>query len=249
MGIRIKWIGTGSGFNSALGNTSFTVEAGSPRNLLVDCGFTVPPSLMAQELLAGVSDIVLTHHHADHIGGLETLAFYSYFLLGRRGDDRPALHVATDGFAHILWEHGLKAGMSQQQDEAGAPWAPTLETYFRVYVGTKVCVEEFPTVELFPTPHVGVMENYGLRLRKDIYYSGDTNALPPDDPAVIFQDCHFGIPAPGDIHIAYDKLKSQLSPAVKRKVHLVHLDANYASRDPRADGFAGMVMPGDLFTF
>lgn len=249
MGIKIKWIGTGSGFNVELGNTSFTVDAGSPRRLLVDCGFTVPPRLIGQRAIANITDILLTHHHADHVGGLETLAFYNYFTLGKRGDDRPALHVATEEFAHMLWEHALKAGMGFQQDDQGNPWMPTLETYFRIFVGADVRIPGFPTIKLFSTPHVANMESYGLRLDKQVYYSGDTSAFPPSDPAVIFQDCHQGTSSVGDIHVAYERLCSELPPEVKQKTHLVHLDEAYVNRNPAADGFAGFVMPGDEFSF
>lgn len=63
----IEWIGTGAGLNPVLGNTSFMIK-GRERTLLVDCGGTVPLELMKSGELAKITDVVITHLHADHIG-------------------------------------------------------------------------------------------------------------------------------------------------------------------------------------
>ena len=52
----IEWIGTGSGLNPVLGNTSFMVR-GTDRTLLVDCGSTVPLELMKSGQIGDVTDI------------------------------------------------------------------------------------------------------------------------------------------------------------------------------------------------
>ena len=71
--------------------------------------------------------------------------------------------------------------------------------------------------------------------------------MPPSDQKIIFQDCQFFESGQGDVHISYDKLKKELSPEVKAKTYLVHLGGGYDKRDPKADGFAGFVMPKDKF--
>ena len=71
MSTTLHWLGTGGGLNVALGNTSFTLRANSARTLLVDCGFTVPGRLMELNEIESVTDVLITHLHADHIGGLE----------------------------------------------------------------------------------------------------------------------------------------------------------------------------------
>lgn len=243
------WIGSGSAFNPVLGHTSFLVSSEGPRSLLVDCGATVPLKLIELGLMPPVTDIVVTHTHADHIGGLEGLAFYLYFVLARRDGQRPVLHLASDSLAHDLWHHALCAGMAKTQDQDGRAQVASLETYFRVSIGTRVSVEGLPEVELFETAHIAGFENYGLRFENGVYYSGDTVELPPHEPHVIFQDCQMQRFGAGDVHISYQALLDGLPMAVRRKTYLTHLNTNYATRDALADGFAGYVMPGQRFDF
>lgn len=243
----LKWIGTGSGLNPLLGNTSFTVDCGGARTLLVDCGTAVPTRLLELGTIGAISDIAVTHLHADHVGGLEALGFFNHFGLERRGNDRPHLHLASDELAQELWLNTLKGGMGPQQDENGNAFDATLETYFQVHAGTKVGIPGLPGIEFFPTLHVAGMENYGIRLHDRAVYSGDTVELPPHDPDILFQDCRFGEPGPGEIHITYTRLHRELPPHVKKRTHLVHLDTGYEEYQPERDGFAGFVMPGQEF--
>lgn len=241
----IEWIGTGSGLNFKLGNTSFIIR-GNDRNLLVDCGSTVPEALMNSSDISKITDIIVTHAHADHIGGLEGLGFMNYFAFRRRGDARPNLYVATNDFAHNLWEHSLQGGMVNGADEEGNPIKATLDTYFKVHVGKGIDIQGLPTVALFETPHIPLMENYGLNIGKNIFYSGDTIALPPPNPELIFQDCQF-FEGKGDVHTSYSRLKRELSLEVKAKTYLTHLGGGYEKEDPKKDGFAGFVMPRQRF--
>lgn len=95
-GLGLTWVGTGSAFNPLLGHTSFYVENGTPRKLLVDCGATVPLKLLELGKLERITDIAITHPHGDHIGGLELVGFYHFFALNKRGKSKPRLYVATD---------------------------------------------------------------------------------------------------------------------------------------------------------
>jgi glyoxylase-like metal-dependent hydrolase (beta-lactamase superfamily II) len=245
----IEWIGTGSGLNPVLGNTSFMVR-GTDRTLLVDCGSTVPLELMKSGQIGDVTDILITHAHADHIGGLEGLGFMNYFALRRRGDDRPNLYVASDDFAHKLWYNSLLGGMQKIQEDDGTPVDATLETYFKIHTGRNVRVGDLPEATMFETPHVQDFENYGVRFANGVFYSGDTLNLPPSDPRLIFQDCQFFVgpnDGAGDVHISYDKLKKELSPEVRAKTYLVHLGGGWDKKDPTEDGFAGFVKPKDRF--
>ena len=243
----IEWVGTGSGLNPALGNTSFIVRAEGNRALLVDCGATVPLALMKEKRLAEITDVLITHAHADHIGGLEGFGFMHYFALKRRGETRPNLHVANDGFARDLWEGSLKGGMTKALNDDNEPFDATLDTYFNVHTSEKITIPGLPTIEFFPTLHVMGLENYGVQFADGVFYSGDTVQPPKHDAKVIFQDCQF-YKTKSDVHIPYEDLKA-LPTSVKAKTHLVHLGGGYDKIDCKADGFAGFVMPGDIFTF
>tara|TARA_Y100000034_G_C6735085_1_gene325914 strand:+ start:402 stop:614 length:213 start_codon:yes stop_codon:yes gene_type:complete len=65
--LQLEWIGTGFGLNPALGNTSFMIK-GRERSLLFDCGSTVPLELIRSGEMAEITDIVISHLHADHMG-------------------------------------------------------------------------------------------------------------------------------------------------------------------------------------
>src|SRR3989344_2842101 len=237
----IEWIGTGSGLNPVLGNTSFLVGGGE-RTLLVDCGCTVPLELIKSNKLKQVTDVIITHAHADHIGGLEVFAFMNYFAYRNREDKRPNLYVATDELAHNLWHNSLKGGMQKIQADDGASLDTTLETFFSLKIGKRINIADLPSIELFPTLHVKNLENYGLRFDNGIFYSGDTVELPPHDPRNIFQDCQF-FETESDVHISYNKLLKELPVKVRAKTYLVHLNNGWDKKDCKKDGFAGFVMP------
>jgi len=245
--ISLLWLGTGSGLNLALGNTSFLLDSSAPRTVLVDCGFTVPGALLDRGRLGDVTDILVTHLHADHIGGLETLAFYHRFVCRNLGDARPRLHLPSENLAHALWEHSLRAGMRHGVDERDEPYEADLETYFQVSIGADPSIDGFPAMRFVPTVHVPEMENYALRLANGVYYSADSVAPPPPDASLIFQDVTFMPRSAVRVHASYEELRDDLPADLKRRLWLVHIGAGWETYNPEADGFAGFVKTGQRF--
>lgn len=70
----LKFIGTGSAFNTELGTTSAYIK-NEDILLLIDCGETTFARIMELKLLEDVKKayIMITHMHSDHIAGLAAL--------------------------------------------------------------------------------------------------------------------------------------------------------------------------------
>lgn len=244
---KLQWLGVGSGLNLSLTNTSFFVQSNGPRVLLVDCGFTVPAALHEAGMLPLVTDVLITHLHSDHIGGLETFGFERYHVCRHRGKQRPVLHVPTDAMAHELWEHSLRAGMQHCGNDTNPSFIATLEEYFDVRTGPSLHIDGLPGAELLPAKHIPNMENYCVRFDNGVYYSGDSCDLPPFDADLIFQDVHFNRSFPDEVHTAYETLRDNLPADVRAKTWLVHLGNGYDKVSPEKDGFAGFVQQHQEF--
>ena len=247
---KLHWIGTGNAFNFDRGNTSFTVSGDGKRVLLVDCGGTVPLRLLQLDKLAPVTDVLITHLHADHVGGLESLIFFNFYALGRQFENKLRIHVATEAFAHRLWEHTLKGGMQANVDNKQNPITCTLDYYCEVHVHSEFQVDGLPKVRFFPTEHVANLENYGVLVGDSVRYSGDTIEPPTNlsSVAVHFQETEVRHPRVPGIHLTYEALCGAISdPAERAKIFLVHTGGNAEADIVEKDGFAGIVEPGQEF--
>ena len=71
--MRVTFLGVGEAFDETLANTSLLVESDSG-SILLDCGFTAPPSFWSlAERPLDLDGVYLTHFHGDHWFGLPAL--------------------------------------------------------------------------------------------------------------------------------------------------------------------------------
>lgn len=111
MSLTVTRLGSGEAFDPHLGNSA-AVIAGDGVQLLVDCGFSVPPRLWQLFPDSNAIDaIYLTHAHADHLFGLIPVLTCWHDA----GRTRPLRLICSSGVRRIV-EQLMRLGMMPALD-------------------------------------------------------------------------------------------------------------------------------------
>lgn len=253
--MKIRFLGTGGAFSRISENyhNNALIEMDDGYRLLIDCGSTALESLSCMEGFEQaphkVDGIIITHIHADHVGGLEEMAFRNYFLENQRKVDLfvpPSLLpsvTGNKGDGTDLWENCLKGGLQHVQNFNNEPINATIDTYFNVHTDWEFEIRE-SIFKFFPTEHVQGKKTYGLIIEnqdKDrtfdcILYTADSKVLISDLYEVadlIFHDCSFSPKYPSTVHSHFEEL-SEFPLEYREKMKLMHYgDANNQPLDLR----------------
>ncbi len=164
MSLKLQMAGTGSAFAKNYFNNNALLYIGD-YTLMIDFGITAPLALHQMNIpLDRIDGILITHMHADHIGGLEEFAFQMKYIFKKRIKlFVPRLLIQP------LWEHSLKAGMESTED-AG------LENFFALVPleeGSPFKVADGLSMEILRTEHVPGKLSYSLLINETIFYSAD----------------------------------------------------------------------------
>lgn len=253
--MKLKFLGSGSAFTVGDENyhSNMVIEADSHKKLLIDCGSDARFSAFEQGFSPkDLSDVYISHLHADHMGGLEWLAFSSKYH--PTGNYKHRLHL-NHQLVSDLWNKALSASLNPSEDPS-----IDLSTYFDIdAITTDTFQWEGITFHLFPTLHIMVgswrMPSYGLWFQAHAYTVLITTDAQFDLDGmqelyqkcdIIFQDCETSACKSG-VHAHYTELKL-LSPAIKSKMWLYHYQPGPLP-NAKEDGFRGFVKKGQCFDF
>jgi len=121
-GLRLLPLGIGNAFSALYYSTCLALEADGCW-LLIDCPHPIRKMMREASVSAAVDldapsvhAVVLTHLHADHISGVEGLAYYSRFFLKRK-----LRLVAHPSVSEHLWSGHLAAAMRPEEPVPGQP--------------------------------------------------------------------------------------------------------------------------------
>jgi L-ascorbate metabolism protein UlaG (beta-lactamase superfamily) len=241
--IQATFIGTGAAFSRRFGHTNALVEHGDLR-LMIDFGFMAPIRLEEMgRRLDEITHVAVSHIHADHVGGLEELAFVSRFTF----EQRPTL-LLPDGVADELWPKSLSGGLEWTADEQGKAEFCTLESYFDVArLGEGWTDIGGLEVKAFGNDHVPGKATYGLIVREtgtsnQMIFSCDvrnrvaeleSEPLPEDfRHGPIFHDVQLFDTGQAGVHIHFEQLLAY-PQSVRERIILVHYNESIDTFMPR----------------
>jgi ribonuclease BN (tRNA processing enzyme) len=158
-GMTLRFLGVGSAFTMNGFQTNMLLEDHDVR-LLIDCGTDIRQALAKQKLsYKDITDIYISHLHADHIGGLEYLAFCSFF---DPTCAKPSLYI-SEVLVDSLWHNCLIGGLGSIQGRI-----MKLEDYFEVHAipanGTFTLLKGNSPFYMFrPVQVVHIMDGFMLK--------------------------------------------------------------------------------------
>jgi Cft2 family RNA processing exonuclease len=208
----LNFLGTGSAFNTALGNNSGFLNLDKDL-LIIDCGGMVFHRIQKLKLLDNINElyVIITHTHPDHVGSLGDLIFYNYYILNRK--------------VNIIFPE--KELLNTYLKSIGV-----LECMYNLYTKTP---DTAPfTLNIIRVKHVDTIPAFGFTFKSsedNFYYSGDANDIPENileaffrcEIDKIYQDT-CGTDYSGNAHLFIDKLERLIPIEYRSRVFCMHLD-------------------------
>lgn len=258
-------VGCGTAFSKTLYQNNLLIVKGDT-HVMVDCGTRTPQALA--ELGHPVTDIttwLITHSHADHVGGLEEV-----ILMGRYVKRRKPSVIITPAYQKVLWEESLKGGCGYNERHDGKPL--TFTDYWNVIRPKRLSdlPRDAREVQLgalnlklvrtrhFPEQARGWKDaaySVGLIIDDRVLFTGDTQFDPDLVTTLdeifhfetIFHDVQFFT---GGVHPGFDEVAT-LPDSIKRRTLLMHYPDSWKRKLNAASkaGFLGFAHQQVFYRF
>ena len=229
----LKFIGIGSAFNTAEGNTSAYIRK-NEKLFLIDCGSANFHFMKESGFLDGIEEIhvYITHTHSDHIGSLSDLILYFYYAKGEVKNRVTVYAVRDLGVDKYLLMNGVAKPCYNFK---------SLDKYdsFSVLGYTMIPME---------TCHVPELSSYGLLIENNngdlSMYTGDTNELNEsvnqwfeDDVLDYLYVDTCSQDYDGNVHLSLLKLHNSIKKEHRDRVWCMHIDEKFDKELARSLGF------------
>ena len=263
--LALFFVGVGSAFTKRQYQTNLLIIKGND-HVLVDCGTKCTQAIAGLKINpTDIRTLLITHSHADHIGGVEELA-----LMGRYVTKRKPTMVINETYQHILWDMSLRGGCGYNEEEAQVMLSfgdffdvirpHWLADYPRETLSASVGGID---IKMMRTKHIpdssadwessfwscGVLIDDRVLFTSDTKFDQDLVTFYNDRFSLeaIFHDCQFFT---GGVHAGIDELNSFPKP-VKKKMYLCHYGDNWEQNEAKvADyGFAGLAKQQVYYIF
>lgn len=261
----LYFVGCGSAFSKTMNQNNLLIIKGK-EHLLIDCGTKTPQALYDLGIaVTELKNFLITHTHADHIGGLEEVMMMNRYVCRTK----PNI-IINDDFEDILWNYSLRGGSAYSELHDGVPlgfeafWNPLRPTPHEEAQRETWSYQlgdlslKMPRTKHFPDNAASWEDSFwscGLIIDERILFTSDTRFDPEllhefdqmYDFEVIFHDCQFFT---GGVHASLDELAT-LPAEMKRKIILMHYGDNWRDFETQAmeAGFHSFAHQGHLYTF
>jgi len=234
--MKLIFAGTGSAFTMRNFQTNILVRH-NEKSLLFDAGGDIRFALKNVNMsYKNIDALYISHLHGDHAGGVETLAFCTFFDPSVEGK------IKLYGNGELLrkgWNNTWKGGLESIQGNV-----MSLTDYFDVNMVRPNDSFEWEgiTFSLVQSVHImngyALVPSYGLMFTdpdsgKRVFLTGDTQFNPNQimdfykEADVIIQDCET-LPFCSGVHANFTELVT-LPADIKKKMVLVHYQDNILS--------------------
>ena len=263
--LSLFFVGVGGAFSKKHYQTNPIIIKGKD-HVMIDCGTKAPQALF--ELGLSVSDIknwLITHSHADHIGGLEEVMLMSRYVARQK----PTI-IISPIYQNLLWDMSLRGGSAFNEEHTGHiltfgdMWDIIRPRWLGGYPRETLEADIGGiNIKIFRTMHIPEQPDSwqtsfwscGVVLDNRIMFTSDTKYDPEllvsyakaFDIEMIFHDCQFFT---GGVHAGIDEL-SELPSDIKSRMILTHYGDNWEDnlKKVKSAGFANLAKQWYFYDF